>query len=32
MQFQDAIVFVVGGGNYNEYQNLLEYANVSWND
>jgi len=27
MQFQDAIVFVVGGGNYNEYQNLLEYAN-----
>jgi len=27
VQFQDAIVFVVGGGNYNEYQNLLEYAN-----
>lgn len=24
--FQDAIVFVVGGGNYLEYQNLNEYA------
>jgi sec1 family domain-containing protein 1 len=24
--FQDAIVFVVGGGNYLEYQNLKEYA------
>lgn len=27
VQFQEAIVFVVGGGNYHEYQNLLEYAN-----
>lgn len=26
--FQDAIVFVVGGGNYLEYQNLMEYAQV----
>lgn len=24
--FQDAVVFVVGGGNYMEYQNLQEYA------
>jgi len=24
--FQEAIVFVVGGGNYVEYQNLNEYA------
>ena len=24
--FQDAIVFVVGGGNYIEYQNLSDYA------
>ncbi|KAG0227413.1 Vesicle trafficking between the ER and Golgi [Actinomortierella wolfii] len=24
--FQEAIVFVVGGGNYVEYQNLMEYA------
>ncbi|XP_053205497.1 sec1 family domain-containing protein 1-like isoform X2 [Panonychus citri] len=24
--FQDAIVFVVGGGNYIEYQNLVEYC------
>lgn len=24
--FQDAIVFVVGGGNYIEYQNLVDYA------
>lgn len=24
--FHDAIVFVVGGGNYIEYQNLTEYA------
>ncbi len=24
--FQDAIVFMVGGGNYIEYQNLMEYA------
>lgn len=27
--FQDAIVFVVGGGNYVEYQNLVDYAKVS---
>jgi len=27
--FQEAIVFVVGGGNYIEYQNLQEYAQVS---
>lgn len=27
--FQEAIVFVVGGGNYVEYQNLQEYAQVS---
>lgn len=26
--FQDAIVFVVGGGNYIEYQNLADYAKV----
>lgn len=26
--FQDAIVFVVGGGNYIEYQNLVDYAKV----
>ena len=25
-KFQDAFVFVVGGGNYVEYQNLLEFA------
>lgn len=24
--FQEAIVFIVGGGNYIEYQNLVEYA------
>ena len=24
--FQDAVVFMVGGGNYMEYQNLQEYA------
>jgi len=24
--FTDAIVFVVGGGNYIEYHNLMEYA------
>ncbi|KAG7258066.1 hypothetical protein CRUP_014821 [Coryphaenoides rupestris] len=24
--FQEAIVFVVGGGNYIEYQNLVDYA------
>lgn len=27
--FQEAIVFVVGGGNYVEYQNLQELATVS---
>lgn len=26
--FQDAMVFVVGGGNYIEYQNLVDYAKV----
>ncbi|KAK4324075.1 hypothetical protein Pmani_005260 [Petrolisthes manimaculis] len=25
-QFQDAVVFVVGGGNYMEYNNLVNYA------
>ncbi|KAI4463368.1 vesicle protein sorting-associated [Holotrichia oblita] len=24
--FQDAIIFIVGGGNYIEYQNLVDYA------
>ncbi|XP_066145777.1 protein sly1 homolog isoform X2 [Euwallacea fornicatus] len=24
--FQDAVVFIVGGGNYIEYQNLVDYA------
>lgn len=28
--FQEAIVFVVGGGNYVEYQNLQELATVSF--
>ena len=28
LQFQ-AIVFVVGGGNYIEYQNLVDYLKVS---
>lgn len=27
--FQDAIVFVVGGGNYIEYQNLVDFIKVS---
>lgn len=27
-QFQDAIVFMVGGGTYAEYQNLVDYAKV----
>jgi hypothetical protein len=27
--FQDAIVFMVGGGSVIEYQNLQEYAQVS---
>ena len=26
---QDAIVFVIGGGNYTEYQNLMSYAAAS---
>ncbi|RHY74125.1 hypothetical protein DYB30_009135 [Aphanomyces astaci] len=26
--FRDVIVFVIGGGNYNEYQNLQAYAKV----
>lgn len=26
--FQEAIVFVVGGGNYIEYQNLMEFTKV----
>jgi len=25
-----ALVFVVGGGNYIEYQNLVDYAKVSF--
>lgn len=29
VSFQEAIVFVVGGGNYVEYQNLQELALVS---
>lgn len=27
--FQDAIVFIVGGGNYIEYQNLVDFIKVS---
>lgn len=27
--YQDAIVFMVGGGNYSEYQNLVDYAKVT---
>lgn len=27
--FQEAIVFIVGGGNYIEYQNLVDYCKVS---
>jgi hypothetical protein len=30
--FQDAVVFVIGGGNYNEYHNLLDYAQVMLSD
>lgn len=26
--FQDAVVFVVGGGNYIEYQNLVDFTKV----
>lgn len=28
--FQDAIVFVIGGGNYIEYQNLVDFIKVRW--
>lgn len=28
--FQDAIVFVVGGGNYIEYQNLVDFIKVNF--
>lgn len=24
--FRDVMVFMIGGGNYNEYQNLMAYA------
>lgn len=27
--FQDAVVFIVGGGNYIEYQNLVDFIKVS---
>nr|CAD7606122.1 unnamed protein product [Timema genevievae] len=27
--FQEAIVFIVGGGNYIEYQNLADYTKVT---
>lgn len=27
--FQDSIVFVIGGGNYIEYQNLADFIKVS---
>lgn len=26
--FQDAVVFIVGGGNYIEYQNLVDFIKV----
>lgn len=29
--FQDAIVFIVGGGNYIEYQNLVDFIKVHTN-
>lgn len=29
LQFSDGIVFMIGGGNYLEYQNLMEFAVVS---
>lgn len=29
--FQEAVVFIVGGGNYIEYQNLVDYAKVFYN-
>lgn len=28
--FNEAVVFVIGGGNYFEYQNLMEFAKVSF--
>lgn len=28
----EAIVFIVGGGNYIEYQNLVDYAKVFYKD
>lgn len=28
--FNDAIVFVVGGGNYIEYQNLVDFIKVQF--
>lgn len=28
--FQEAIVFVVGGGNYIEYQNLMDYCKMKF--
>lgn len=28
--FQDAVVFVVGGGNYIEYQNLVDFIKVQF--
>lgn len=27
--FQDAVVFIVGGGNYIEYQNLVDFIKVN---
>jgi hypothetical protein len=27
--FQDSIVFVIGGGNYVEFQNLMEFSGVT---
>lgn len=28
--FQDAVVFMVGGGNYIEYQNLVDFTKVGY--
>lgn len=28
--FQDAVVFIVGGGNYIEYQNLVDFIKVQF--
>lgn len=30
--FQEGIVFVVGGGNYIEYQNLMDYVKVKFSE